>query len=108
DRVFGDPLLDLIMTKLSPCSIRWSSALLLSGMMLGEVHAQVTLGTSPYFEAFDGTVAGLPTGWTVRTGATATALGTAQTLNTGTTAWANATGQFNSYSSLDAPPAASG
>lgn len=63
--------------------------------------AQVTLGTSPYVQTFDGIGSGLPEGFTVRTGATATALGTTATLTTAATAWSNTTGSFKNFASAD-------
>jgi hypothetical protein len=59
-----------------------------------QVSAQVTLGTSPYFQDFNSISSGLPTGWSVRTGATASALGTTATLVTTNTAWNSTTGNF--------------
>ncbi|MCA6381841.1 MAG: choice-of-anchor J domain-containing protein [Cytophagales bacterium] len=59
-----------------------------------QVSAQVTLGTSPYFQDFNSISSGLPTGWSVRTGATASALGTTATLVTTNTAWNSTTGNY--------------
>jgi autotransporter-associated beta strand protein len=50
-----------------------------------------------YTENFNSVGGGLPTGWTVRTGASASALGTTSTLNTNATDWSSATGQFANY-----------
>ncbi|WP_086596052.1 T9SS-dependent choice-of-anchor J family protein [Hymenobacter crusticola] len=61
--------------------------------------AQVTLATSPYVETFDGIGGGLPTGFTVRTAATATALGTTASLTTAKTAWNNTSGAFKNLAS---------
>jgi hypothetical protein len=62
--------------------------------------AQVTLTTSPYTENFDkiGT-AGLPTGFTVKKLATATALGTDTVLNPGAAAWSETTRGFKNFAS---------
>ena len=69
------------------------------------ILAQITLGTSPYVQNFDGISTGLPTGFTVRTGATATALGTAATLTAipgnSTTNWSNTGGGFRNYASAN-------
>ena len=62
---------------------------------------QVTLSGTSYTELFDNIGSGLPTGWTVRTTATATSLGTAQTLTTAATAWNNTTGAFKNFASAD-------
>ncbi|MFN7791918.1 MAG: choice-of-anchor J domain-containing protein, partial [Cyclobacteriaceae bacterium] len=56
--------------------------------------AQVTLTTSPYSQDFNSIGSGLPPGWSVRTGATATALGNAGTLVSAATAWNTTTGNF--------------
>jgi hypothetical protein len=74
-------------------------------------QAQANLGTSPYVETFDNLANGLPTGFSVYTGATATSLGTPPTaaqliLTPGTTtAWTNTTGGFKNFASADALPA---
>src|SRR5689334_12820713 len=67
--------------------------------------AQVTLGSSPYSQDFNGIGGGLPTGWTVRTGATATVLGTSVALTQTATSWGTSTGQFNNAASANAPSA---
>jgi len=65
------------------------------GLLLSNVsQAQVTLTSSPYTQDFNSISAGLPLGWTVRTGATNTALGTAGALVTANTAWNSTTGNF--------------
>jgi hypothetical protein len=75
-----------------------------------QAQAQATLGTSPYVETFDNLASGLPTGFSVYTGATATNLGTPPTatqliLTPGTTtAWTSTTGGFKNYASADALP----
>ena len=62
---------------------------------------QVTLTGTSYLETFDNVGAGLPTGWTVRSGASATSLGTAATLTTAPTAWSNTSGAFKNLASAD-------
>jgi trimeric autotransporter adhesin len=57
-------------------------------------YGQVTLGASPYVQNFNTIGSGLPVGWTVRTGSTASVLGTAASLATATTAWSNTAGNF--------------
>ena len=80
-------------------------------LIAGNAWAQLTLpATSPYTQTFDGIGSGLATGapgWTVRTGATASALGTAATLNTTATAWADTAGAFKNFASADALTSAS-
>ncbi len=61
--------------------------------------AQVTLTTSPYIQDFNLIGSGLPTGWTVRTGATASAIGTAATLVTAATSWSSTSGNFRNVAS---------
>ncbi len=71
-------------------------------ILLGRpLFAQITLGTTPYTQNFDGIAAGLPAGFTVRTGAAATALGTTNTLTTTATVWNNTTGAFKNFASAD-------
>lgn len=72
------------------------AAVLLSA---GSAMAQVSLGTSPYTENFDGIGAGLPTGFSVRTDATSTNLGTVAALNTAKFVWNNTTGGFKNVAS---------
>ena len=66
--------------------------------------SQVTLSGTNYSENFDNIAAGLPAGFTVRAGATATSLGTAQVLTTAATAWNNTTGAFKNFASSDGLP----
>ena len=90
------------MRKLS--TLQSAFAILVSlGVLLPSAQAQITLGTSPYTQDFDGIGSGLPTGWTVRTSASATVLGTTQTLATGATAWSSTTGSFRNSASSDSP-----
>lgn len=62
---------------------------------------QVTLTGSSYTETFDGIASGLPTGWTVRTGATVSAIGIASTFTNAATTWGSATGNFRNCASGD-------
>jgi len=83
---------------------------LLGGLALASAGAhaqtQASLGTTnPYVETFDNLAAGLPAGFNLYTGASATSLGTSPTaaqviLTPGTTtAWANTTGAFKNFAS---------
>ncbi|SKB87411.1 Por secretion system C-terminal sorting domain-containing protein [Soonwooa buanensis] len=60
---------------------------------------QLTLGTSPYQQNFDGIESGLPTGWTISNGATNTTLGTSATLTTTKTKWSSTASQFANFAS---------
>ncbi|AIZ64088.1 hypothetical protein PK28_10970 [Hymenobacter sp. DG25B] len=75
------------------------AAVLLSA---GSAMAQVSLGTSPYTETFDGIGTELPTGFSVYTGASATAPGTpVATFSTAKVAWNNTSGAFKNFASAD-------
>ena len=66
--------------------------------------ATLSLTGTSYTQNFDGIGSGLPTGWDVRTGASATALGTKQSVTVtpgATTDWANTTGAFKNVASSD-------
>ncbi len=88
-------------------SSRWNALRLAAGVFAGlfltvGLTAQVALSSSPYNQTFDTLGSGLPAGWTVYTGATATGLGTPATVNTATTvSWAATTGQFVNLASAD-------
>ncbi len=62
-------------------------------------YAQLSLSTSPYQQDFNAISGGLPTGWDVRTGATASSLGTAGTYVATATAWNSTTGNFRNAAS---------
>lgn len=74
--------------------LRVPAALLVLLLFQFSAQSQLTLTNSPYTQDFNGIGSGLPTGWEVRTAATASALGTTQTLVTSATSWASTTGQF--------------
>jgi len=77
-------------------------ALTLTLLLAGKVGwGQVTLTGTSYAQDFDGIGSGLPTGWTVRTGATTAFLGTPATLTTAATAWNNTSGGFKNFASAD-------
>lgn len=79
----------------------FAAMLLVTGVAVNG-WGQLTLpASSPYTQDFDGIGSGLPTGWTVRTGATAAVLGTTQTFNTTATSWATTTGDFRNSASAD-------
>lgn len=69
--------------------------------------AQLTLpGGTNYYQDFDGIEAGLPSGWTVRTGATASSRGIAATFvsTKGTNRWSTTTGAFSNMASSEGLP----
>lgn len=67
---------------------------------------QVTLTGSSYTENFDNLFSGLPSGFSVYTGATSSSLGTVATLTTTHTARNNTVGSFKNFASLPNPDAA--
>ncbi|ANI88241.1 hypothetical protein A9P82_02330 [Arachidicoccus ginsenosidimutans] len=67
-------------------------------LFIQSAYGQVDLTTSPYVENFDGIASGLPAGFSVNTGSSATSIGTAVTTITKAT-WATTSGQFTNYAS---------
>jgi hypothetical protein len=63
--------------------------------------AQITLSGTSYTQNFDNIGAGLPTGWTIRTGATAAALGNSLSFTATANTWSNTTGAFKNLASAD-------
>lgn len=55
----------------------------------------------PYVETFDSLGSGLPSGWTVRTGANATSLGTSASFSTSPIDWGNTSGAFKNFASAN-------
>lgn len=86
------------MKKIIHAVLAFSLFLLLSD----GVHAQLTLpaGTS-YTQNFDSIGSGLPTGWSVRTGATASSLGTEATFTNLPTQWSDSAGRFKNFASSE-------
>jgi len=69
--------------------------------------SQLTLTGSSYSQNFNSIGSGLPTGWSVQTGATATALGTPTTaVLTNTIAWSSTTARYVNFASGNAPSTA--
>jgi len=60
-----------------------------------------TATTTIYAENFNSIGSGLPSGWTVRTGATATSLGTPASFSTTPIDWANTSGAFKNFASAN-------
>lgn len=75
--------------------------LLLALFIYGFTNAQITLGPSPYNQDFNSIASGLPSGFTVRTGATSGTLGTAQVYSGAAVAWNNTTGAFKNFASAN-------
>jgi hypothetical protein len=63
--------------------------------------AQVNLDGNPYRQSFDSLGAGLPAGWSLWTGATATSPGIATGFTSGAYAWSGTGGGFHNYASTD-------
>lgn len=86
-------------------TLRWYGLLLLTLLCtVWRAEAQVTLTGTSYTQNFDGISSGLPTGWTVRTGATSSALGTPAAVSatvTTATSWATTSGNFRNVASAD-------
>jgi hypothetical protein len=77
------------------------------GCLAVSTHAQVTLDPGGYTQSFDGLGAGLPVGWSVRTGATANAPGSSAVFDGTSYAWSGTGGGFHNYASTDGLGAAS-
>lgn len=60
--------------------------------------SQVTLTSSPYVQDFN-SLATLPIGWTVRTGASGSSLGNLATFTSASTSWSTTTGNFRNVAS---------
>src|SRR5215207_7655421 len=80
-----------------PAHILTAGILLLLGGLPAD--AQLSLSGTSYTESFDTLGSGIPTGWTVRTGATSSGLGTATTLGTGPNTWGDTAGAFKNLAS---------
>jgi hypothetical protein len=83
--------------------LRWlpAAALLTHCLLPPPARAAVVLTGTSYTETFDNLGAGLPSGWSVRTGATATSAGSAQAFSTAEVTWALNTGGFRNVASAD-------
>lgn len=67
--------------------------------MFATASAQVKLTGTSYTQNFDDLGSGLPPGWSVRTGASATGSGTEVTLVTSARSWSATSGQFANFAS---------
>ena len=76
--------------------------LLLAVFTFGYIaNAQIVLNGTFYNQNFDGIGTGLPNGWSIRTGVTASTLGTEVPLTVAATAWSNTGGSFKNFASAD-------
>jgi hypothetical protein len=72
--------------------------ILFAGIALAATaQGQVAITNLGYTQDFNSIGSGLPTGWDVRTGATASSLGSTATFNTSQVAWDNTSGAFKNY-----------
>lgn len=76
--------------------------LLLALITFGYIaNAQIVLTGTSYTQDFDGIGTALPSGWSVRTGATATVLGTEAQFAVAAKSWTDTQGAFKNYASAD-------
>ncbi len=76
--------------------------LLLAVFTFGYIaNAQIVLTGTSYSENFDGIGTALPTGWSVRTGATASVLGAEAQFAVAAKSWTDSQGAFKNYASAD-------
>lgn len=69
---------------------------------LTNVYGQLTLPDGGnYTQNFDGIGSGLPTGWSVRTGTSASSNGSTATLNTAKIQWSDSGGAYKNFASAD-------
>ena len=71
------------------------------GLLATSTQAQVSLPGAGYLESFDTLEAGLPPGWSVRTGATASSPGSPSAFSGTPYAWNGTGGGFHNYASTD-------
>lgn len=64
-------------------------------------NAQIILTATNYIENFDGLNSGLPLGWTVRTGASASSIGNVEIFDPAHKTWANTSGGYRNCGSGD-------
>src|SRR5262245_55149434 len=85
-----------------PHTLQITLGLALVAWQLSPASAQLlTLTGTNYSENFDGVGSGLPAGWSVRTGASASALGTSASFSSVAAAWKTATaGVFANFASV--------
>ncbi|HYC70709.1 MAG TPA: ExeM/NucH family extracellular endonuclease [Opitutaceae bacterium] len=82
-------------------ALRLTAALLVGAALASSTLGQVPLVAGINAQNFDGIAAGLPAGWTVRTGANATALGNPATFNPAAIAWSDTAGGWKNFAAGD-------
>lgn len=87
------------MTKQRSALPQWIVAASACAILTTQSVAQVVLTGTSYLENFNSLGSGLPSGWTVRTGANSSSLGTAATFSTAAVSWGNNTGAFKNLAS---------
>lgn len=75
--------------------------------LLQGLVAQTTITSSGYIQDFNSLGSGLPTDWTVRTGASSSSLGTSGSFTTTTVSWGDTGGAFKNLASSSAGSSAS-
>jgi uncharacterized protein len=78
----------------SIASLKFASLALFASLASINAFAQVTLTGTSYTQNFNSIGSGLPTGWTVYTGATSSTLGTSSSITTAATSWGTTSGDF--------------
>lgn len=73
------------------------------GLIGSDLVAQEIIQSGTYTQNFNSISSGLPSGWSGRTGATASALGGSQPLTVAPTDWASFSGQYANYASNNIP-----
>ncbi|HEY4246900.1 MAG TPA: ExeM/NucH family extracellular endonuclease [Lacunisphaera sp.] len=81
--------------------LRFAAAFFAGIVMADSMAAQVALSSGTYSQTFDSIGGGLPPGWSVYTGATATATGTAASPNLTAVSWSSTTGQWANVAAAD-------
>ena len=92
------------MNNLPDLTHRFSLATAIMAAALGSIspvfgQATLVLSGTEYFQNFDDNANGLPDGWSVRTGATASEVGTLATFTSAHKDWGTPTGSFANYAS---------
>lgn len=95
-------LLTLLKNYIMKTRFKWLFGFLFLASSI-DSSAQVTLGGLSYSESFDGIGNGLPTGWSVRTGANASSLGAIQNFDATPTSWGTSSAGFRNLAAAEAP-----
>ncbi len=85
-------------------AFRLAALLAAAAIITGPLAAQVPLSSGTYVQTFDAIGSGLPAGWSVTTGATASALGTTAAFDASTSSnWSVTTGSWRNSAAADNP-----